>query len=86
MPQKLPRQYVEKLNAELSRASAKHDEKEIAARWGRKVADQEPVGMLKTFEGSCAVCGQATTFTVDGMGYCKCTRCQALANFRCGIP
>jgi len=85
MPRKLPRAYLVKLKEEqvrLSAAKKKHEEKEA------KRAEQgvSSVGMLRSFEGDCAVCGQRTRFTVDDLGYCKCGRCGSQANFRLGVP
>ena len=85
MPRKLPKSYLVKLKEEQVRtvaAKVKREEKE------QKRAEQglSSVSMLRSFEGDCASCGQHVRFTVDGLGYCKCNRCGAQANFRMGVP
>ncbi|WP_455284596.1 hypothetical protein [[Eubacterium] cellulosolvens] len=85
MPRKLPKAYLVKLKEEQARfsaAKAKREERQ------EKQAEQgvSSVGMLRSFEGDCVACGQRTLFTVDGLGYCKCSRCGAQANFRLGVP
>jgi len=85
MPRKLPKAYLIKLKEEqtrLSAAKAKNEERQ------NRQAEQglSSVGMLRSFEGDCVACGQRTRFTVDGLGYCKCGRCGAQANFRLGVP
>jgi len=85
MPRKLPKAYLVKLKDEQARLSAakkKHQEKEAK----RSEQGISSVGMLRSFEGDCAVCGQRTLFTVDDLGYCKCGRCGSQANFRLGVP
>jgi len=85
MPRKLPKAYLVKLKEEkarLSAAKAKSEERQ------NRQAEQglSSVGMLRSFEGDCVACGQRTRFTVDELGYCKCGRCGAQANFRLGVP
>jgi len=85
MPRKLPRSYLVKLKEEQVRVAvskAKKEEKE------KRQAETglSKLGMLKSFEGDCAACGQRTRFTVDDLGYCKCSRCGSQANFRLGVP
>lgn len=85
MPRKLPKAYLVKLKEEqtrLSAAKAKREERQD------KQAEQglSSVGMLRSFEGDCVACGQRTLFAVDDLGYCKCSRCGAQANFRLGVP
>jgi len=85
MPRKLPKSYLVKLKEEQTRVSdakAKSEERE------NKRAEQglSSVGMLRSFEGDCVACGQRTRFAVDSLGYCKCSRCGAQANFRLGVP
>ena len=47
---------------------------------------QAGAGMLKSFEGNCAGCGQRVVFRVDVFGYCRCTNCGYQANSRLGGP
>lgn len=85
MPRKLPKAYLAKLKEEQVRvAAAKTKSKERAERQAEQGLSS--VGMLRSFEGDCASCGQRTKFAVDALGYCKCGRCGALANFRMGVP
>jgi len=85
MPRKLPKAYLSKLKEEhvrLAASKAKGEERQ-------KRRDEEglsKVGMLRSFEGDCTACGQRTRFTVDELGYCKCSRCGSQANFRLGVP
>jgi hypothetical protein len=85
MPRKLPKAYLSRLKEEqvrLAASKAKSEER-------RKRQDEEglsKVGMLRSFEGDCTACGQRTRFTVNELGYCKCSRCGSQANFRLGVP
>lgn len=85
MPRKLPKAYLLKLKEEQTRLSAAKARSEETQN---RQAEQglSSVGMLRSFEGDCVACGQRTRFTVDGLGYCKCGRCGAQANFRLGVP
>jgi hypothetical protein len=85
MPRKLPKSYLVKLKEEQTRLSVskkKHEEKQA------RQAEQgfSSVGMLRSFQGDCVACGQRTLFTVDSLGYCKCSKCGSQANFRLGVP
>ena len=84
MPRKLPKSYLVKLKEEQVRVSVA--KKKTEERQQRQ-ADQglSSVSMLRSFEGDCAACGQRTSFTVDGLGYCKCNKCGSQANFRLGV-
>lgn len=85
MPRKLPKSYLIKLKEEqtrLSVAKTKSEERENK----RSEQGLSSVGMLRSFEGDCVACGQRTRFAVDDLGYCKCSRCGAQANFRLGVP
>jgi hypothetical protein len=84
MPRKLPKSYLVKLKEEQVRVSVV--KKKIEERQQRQT-EQGPssISMLRTFEGNCVACGQRTLFTVDGLGYCKCNKCGAQANFRLGV-
>jgi len=85
MPRKLPKAYLVKLKGEQVRLSAAKVRSEEKAK--RQAEEGLPsVGMLRSFEGDCAACGQRTRFTVDNLGYCRCSRCGAQANFRMGVP
>lgn len=85
MPRKLSRAYVSKLKEEQVRQAttrAKREERQDK----RDDQDLSKIGMLRSFEGDCAACGQRTHFTVDALGYCKCGRCGSQANYRLGVP
>lgn len=85
MPKKLPRSYLVKLKEEqvrLSVSKKRQEEKEVR----QAERGLSSVGMLRSFEGNCVACGQRTLFTVDQLGYCKCSRCGSQANFRLGVP
>lgn len=85
MPRKLPKAYLVKLKEEQVRLSAsKMKSEERPSRQAEQGLSS--VGMLRSFEGDCIACGQRTLFTVDGLGYCKCSRCGSQANFRLGVP
>mgnify|MGYP007042370997 CR=1 FL=1 len=84
MPRKLPKAYIAKLNQEqvrLAALKAKSEEREKT----QSEQGLSKVGMLRSFEGDCAACGQRTRFTVDDLGYCRCGKCGAQANFRLGV-
>jgi len=85
MPRKLPKAYLVKLKEEQVRLSAAKVRSEEKAK---RQAEQglSSLGMLRSFEGDCGACGQRTRFTVDNLGYCRCSRCGAQANFRMGVP
>ena len=85
MPRKLPKAYLVKLKEEQVRVAALKAKREQRQE---RQAEQglSKVGMLRSFEGDCAACGQRTRFTVDDLGYCKCSRCGSQANFRMGVP
>jgi hypothetical protein len=84
MPRKLPKSYLVKLKEEQARASvAKKKSEERQQRQTEQGLSS--VTMLRTFEGNCAACGQRTLFTVDSLGYCKCSKCGSQANFRLGV-
>jgi hypothetical protein len=84
MPRKLPKSYLVKLKEEQARASvAKKKSEEKQQRQTEQGLSS--VSMLRTFEGNCAACGQRTLFTVDSLGYCKCSKCGSQANFRLGV-
>ncbi len=85
MPRKLPKAYLAKLKEErirLADSKLKREAKE------KRLAEEglSRVGMLRSFEGECVACGQHTSFTVDDLGYCKCSKCGSQANFRLGVP
>lgn len=85
MPRKLPKSYLVKLKEEhvrLQVSKVKTEERQ------KRQAEQglSGVSMLRSFEGDCTACGQHVRFTVDGLGYCKCNKCGAQANFRLGVP
>jgi hypothetical protein len=84
MPRKLPKSYLVKLKEEQARASvAKKKSEEKQQRQTEQGLSS--VTMLRTFEGNCVACGQRTLFTVDSLGYCKCSKCGSQANFRLGV-
>jgi hypothetical protein len=85
MPRKLPKTYIAKLKEEQVRAAAAKTKKEEKER-RQSESGLSSVGMLRSFEGDCTACGQHTRFSVDALGYCKCDRCGAQANFRLGVP
>mgnify|MGYP001098695932 CR=1 FL=1 len=85
MPRKLPKAYLVKLKEEQVRVAALKAKREERQE---RQAEQglSKVGMLRSFEGDCTACGQRTRFTVNDLGYCKCSRCGSQANFRMGVP
>jgi hypothetical protein len=84
MPRKLPKAYIAKLKQEQTRlAASKAKTEEREKRQSEEGLSK--VGMLRSFEGDCTACGQRTRFTVDDLGYCKCSKCGSQANFRMGV-
>jgi tRNA(Ile2) C34 agmatinyltransferase TiaS len=84
MPRKLPKSYLVKLKEEQVRVSVAKKNSEVRQQ---RQAEQglSSVTMLRSFEGNCTACGQRTLFAVDGLGYCKCSKCGSQANFRLGV-
>ena len=84
MPRKLPKSYLVKLKEEQVRVSVAKKNSEVRQQ-GQAEQGLSSVTMLKSFEGNCTACGQRTLFAVDGLGYCKCSKCGSQANFRLGV-
>ena len=84
MPRKLLKSYLVKLKEEQVRVSVAKKNSEVRQQ---RQAEQglSSVTMLRSFEGNCTACGQRTLFAVDGLGYCKCSKCGSQANFRLGV-
>jgi hypothetical protein len=86
VPQKLSKAYLLRLKREQMRQAVSQltdDNDQMVRRGGDALAGE---GMLKSFEGHCAGCGQQVVFRVDTFGYCRCEKCGYQANNRIGVP